>query len=223
MNKIIKINIYLIILLLPLMFMRNAWALEAMSQKELKETTGQAAFADFTIIENTTRVFLDTHIETWTEVDSLKLGFHQRENTFGWDQDWANVSFGSQSNDLIIDGLIIKADFDNLDSPNPTLNRLIIGTNRINGTISGNFKSFTGAYNPALTANTNDDSSAGSSYIRKNLAQMDFNFNSSNDDNQGFFLILSPVAAQNGIHAILGYSEGNIKTDFNPNGWWDSP
>lgn len=195
----------------------KAFPLEPLNEKELKTTTGQAAMTDFTIIDNSVNVFLNTHIETWTEIDSMKLGYYNRQ-TPGWDQDWTNISFGSQSSDMTIDGLILKAEFDDLNSNSPTLNSIMIGTNRINGTIKGNFNSFTGIYNPELTGGKQVQNKNQSLYnIRKNLGNMEFNFDSTNS-NKGFFIILSPQAAKNGIHAILGYSESTMDK-----GWWDSP
>jgi len=215
-----KIIFTLILVLLS--YVPYSHALEAMTKKELKTTTGQAGVADFSVSENTIRTFVNTHIATWTEIDSVKLGYYDNgSGTPGWDQNWTNLSFGDSSNDFVIDGFIIKADFDNLSSTNPNLKRLIIGTNRVNGTFTGTFNSFSGAYDPSLTADTSDDGNDKTIYSRQNLGDKTFTFDSS-VSNKGFFLILSPNAAHSGIQSVLGYTESSIDGKFALNEWWDS-
>jgi hypothetical protein len=203
----------------------KVYCLDELSKDEMKTTTGQRALTDFSITENTTRMFINTHIETYTEIESMKLGYYERNSVSGWDQNWTNLKFGNETENLTMDGFILKADFNDLNSSNPELKRLIIGTNRLNGTISGNFESFTGAYNPILTTDTTDDTTPVNIVTRQNLGQKEFNFDSTDSD-KGFFLILSPdTANHSGIHSIMGYTEHNITEAFtnNNSNWWDSP
>jgi hypothetical protein len=208
-----------IIFILFSFFSHPAFALEELSREKMKQTTGQRALTNFSTNDTTTRMFFNTHIETFTEIESIKLGYFERDNTPGWDQNWRNMSFGTQDTNLTIDGLIIKADFDNLNSGEPVLKRFIIGSNMLNGTISGDFDSFTGTYNPALEGG---QAQYADEYVRQNLGNKTFTFNSS-EQGQGFFLILSPEAAKQGIHAVLGFNEGNITDAFSADYWWDAP
>jgi hypothetical protein len=222
MIKIKLLNI-LIIFALFCIFTDTSFSLEALSKEKMKTTTGQRALTNITTNDTTTRLFINTHIETFTEIESLKLAYFDRNGTIGWDQNWNNLSFGTQDTNLTIDGLVIKADFVNLESSEPVLKRFIIGSNMLNGSISGNFDSFTGTYNPKLLDPNSTDSAQV--HIRQSLNSGNtttFNFDSSSE-NQGFFLILSPEAVHNGIHAVLGFSEGNAPniTDVSP--WWNAP
>ncbi len=53
--------------------------LERLNKEELAAVTG-AGGVDFSIIGNTARIYFDVHMETYTEIDSIKLGYYQREN-----------------------------------------------------------------------------------------------------------------------------------------------
>lgn len=53
--------------------------MERLNKAELSAVTG-AGGVDFSIIGNTARVYFDMHMETYAEIDSLKLGYYQREN-----------------------------------------------------------------------------------------------------------------------------------------------
>jgi hypothetical protein len=222
MIKIKLLNI-LIIFLLFCIFTDTSFSLEALSKEKMKTTTGQRALTDISTSGDTTRLFLNTHIETFTEIESLKLAYFERNGTMGWDQNWNNLSFGNQDTNLTIDGLVIKADFVNLESSEPVLKRFIIGSNMLNGSISGNFDSFTGTYNPKLLDPNSSDTAQV--HIRQQLNSGNtttFNFDSSTE-NQGFFLILSPEAANQGIHAVFGFNEGNISGNFVADHWWNAP
>jgi hypothetical protein len=222
MIKIKLLNI-LIIFLLFCIFTDTSFSLEALSKEKMKTTTGQRALTDISTSGDTTRLFLNTHIETFTEVESLKLAYFERNGTMGWDQNWNNLSIGNQDTNLTIDGLVIKADFVNLESSEPVLKRFIIGSNMLNGSISGNFDSFTGTYNPKLLDPNSSDTAQV--HIRQQLNSGNtttFNFDSSTE-NQGFFLILSPEAANQGIHAVFGFNEGNISGNFAADHWWNAP
>ncbi|MDY0362523.1 MAG: hypothetical protein RBR08_13800 [Desulforegulaceae bacterium] len=220
----IKVLNILIIFLLFFIIPDISFSLEALSKEKMKTTTGQRALTDISTSGDTTRLFLNTHIETFTEIESLKLAYFDRDGNGekGWDQNWNNLKLGSEHANLTIDGLVIKADFVNLASSEPVLKRFIIGSNMLNGTISGNFDSFTGTYNPKLLGP--DSAEPAQEYLRHDLGEKKFTFKTSEDGtNQGFFLILSPEAAHNGIHAVLGFSEGNAPniTDVSP--WWNAP
>ncbi|MDO9265015.1 MAG: hypothetical protein Q7U02_13690 [Desulfosalsimonadaceae bacterium] len=53
--------------------------LAALTSSEMKAATGSGG-VDFSIVGNTARIYLDTHIETYAEIDSIKLGYYERHN-----------------------------------------------------------------------------------------------------------------------------------------------
>lgn len=204
----------------------NAYAeLKSMTTKELKSETGQAGLTEFTTLGDTTaRLFTDIHLETWTDISSAKIGNYTRsESTRMWDQNWTDIKIGTETTPLQMDGFVFKADFDNLNIDNPSLKRIVIGTNRLVGTVEANLQSFTGYYNPALTADSNDPSGP---VIREQLGTKEFNFTADGDkyNDQGFFIVITPDtnADHPGIQIIAGYNELNITTSLaDQSPWWD--
>jgi hypothetical protein len=53
--------------------------LEKLNKEEMRGVTGTGA-VDFSIIGDTARIYFDVHVETYAEIDSLKLGYYQRDN-----------------------------------------------------------------------------------------------------------------------------------------------
>ena len=53
--------------------------LKPLNQAELKAVTGGGA-VDFSIIGDTARIYFDVHIETYAEIDSVKLGYYERHD-----------------------------------------------------------------------------------------------------------------------------------------------
>lgn len=53
--------------------------LAALTPSEMKAATGSGG-VDFSIVGNTARIYLDTRIETYAEIDSIKLGYYERHN-----------------------------------------------------------------------------------------------------------------------------------------------
>lgn len=203
--------------------------LKSLSEKEMRHETAQAGLASFSQSVNTIRMFMDIHLETWTEIDSAKIGYYARDANMGWDQSWQNVKIGTSVTDpMKMDGFVFKADFNDLQTASkPTLKRLVIGTNRLIGTMQANMESFTGAYNPNLTvANTTDD---GRPLSRTNLGDTAFKFASPETEtdksqNQGFYIVITPEGngiINPGIQIVAGYNEVNINSYFTPGAWWD--
>lgn len=202
--------------------------LKSLSEKEMRTETAQAGLASFSQSDNTIRMFMDIHLETWTEIDSAKIGYYARDANMGWDQNWQNVKIGTSVTDpMKMDGFVFKADFNDLQTASkPTLKRLVIGTNRLIGTMQANMESFTGVYNPDLTANTGDD---GRPLPRTNLGDTTFNFASpatetDKSQNQGFYIVITPEGngSHPGIQVVAGYNELNISSSpFSQGEWWD--
>ncbi len=61
--------------------------------------------------------------------------------SLGWDEDWTNVSLGSSTEDLDMQGLYIEAGFSNIsDSATRTLDSIKVGTPSMTGPISATFQ-----------------------------------------------------------------------------------
>lgn len=117
----------------------HAWMWEVGDQ-ELSEVTGEG-FSSFTLTDGVARAFFNINVSTYTQVDSLKMGYYNS----GWDENWTDVSFGSSSEDLQIKGVYIEASFSNIsDSATRQLNYIKVGTPDLTGPISADFNSFSG-------------------------------------------------------------------------------
>lgn len=202
--------------------------LKAMSEGELKTTTAQAGLIDFSLNKNTARLFLDIHIETYATIRGFSAGNYAVNNIDGWDQKWNDIQLGSASEPLVIDGLVFMADFEEGTlGVDPVLERVVIGSNRLQGTISALISRYTGIYSSALTNGGSPDTILN----RKNLTNTDpdivgttrteFNFDSTVSD-KGLFLILNIDKSNFGIQVVAGYNETTIPTTAT-GPWWDSP
>ena len=75
-------------------------------------------FSTFSLTGDTARVdFNNVILSTWTEIDSMKMGYYNNGTTTAWDNDWTNVSLGTSSTDLVAQGLFIEAKFSNMTDP----------------------------------------------------------------------------------------------------------
>ncbi len=78
-----------------------------MTEEELSAVTGHG-FSSFTLTQDNgvdiARMDLNMRAETFTEIDSMKLGYYGG----GWDENWLGLSMGSSENDLILGGSSIK-------------------------------------------------------------------------------------------------------------------
>ncbi len=127
-----------------------AWAspLHAMmwevGDEQLSEVTGEG-FSSFTLENEVARAFFNINVTTYTQIDSLKMGYYDDGSTTGWDQDWTDVSLGSATENLEIRGVYMEAKFQNITDPaTRKLQYVKIGTPDMKGPISANFNSFSG-------------------------------------------------------------------------------
>ena len=121
----------------------HAWMWEV-GDEELSEVTGEG-FSSFTLEQDVARAFFNVNVSTYTQIDSLKMGYYDDGVTTGWDQDWTNVSLGSATENLEIRGVFMEAKFQNLTDPaTRKLQYVKIGTPDMKGPISANFNSFSG-------------------------------------------------------------------------------
>lgn len=187
--------------------------LKKMSEASMKRTHGQAGLTEFSMNNNTARLFLDLHIETYTTIGSFSAG-----NPSDFDLQFDTVSIGNSATDpLVIDGLVFMVDFDAASN----LERVVIGTNRISGDITATMNQYSGVYNDALTGGSGSPVYLLSGAAVGTPGQTTFSFDSSVTD-RGMFLVLTNDAGQVGFQLVSGYNENTVNTLTTGN-WWDSP
>jgi hypothetical protein len=115
-------------------------------------------FSEFTLNGDiATLNFTGVTLSTWTEIQSMKMGYYLKGGATTWDNDWTNVSLGSQSTDLVATGLYLEAGFSNITNPaTRQLEYVRIGTPNLTGAISANFNSFSGTLDNGVTTFTRD-------------------------------------------------------------------
>lgn len=115
-----------------------------MSDDELSGVVA-SGYSSFTLEGDVARAYFNIETRTFTEIESLKMGYYDDGATLDWDQNWENVSLGTATDDLIFDGLFIEASFSNItDADNRTLDSIKVGTPSLTGTVSADFISFSG-------------------------------------------------------------------------------
>jgi hypothetical protein len=122
-----------------------------LSDGELSSVHG-AGFSTFTLEGNTVTLnFSGVTLSTWTEIQSMKMGYYLKGTT-AWDNDWTSVSLGTSATDLKAAGLYIKAVFSNITDPAARqLEYVQIGTTSLTGDVSANFNSFSGTLDNGVT------------------------------------------------------------------------
>lgn len=122
----------------------HAWMWEV-GDEALAEITGEG-YSSFTLENNVARAYFNITAATYTEIDSLKMGYYNNGITgLGWDENWEGVSLGSPTESLVCKGLYIEAGFSNMADPaTRQLDFVRVGTPSMTGPISANFISFSG-------------------------------------------------------------------------------
>jgi len=137
--RIFTATLFLIIMMqTPL----HAWMAE-MDDEDMQEVTG-AGFSSFDINNNVCNAYFNITARTFTEINSMKMGYYDDGISYGWDQDWVNVSLGSASEDLVCKGMYIETAFSNIASDQRELKTMKVGTHSMTGPISADFVSFSG-------------------------------------------------------------------------------
>jgi len=118
-----------------------------MSDSELSEITGYG-YSDFTLTYDDitgydiARIDLNQSVSTYTDIDSMKLGYYDNGTGLGWDQNWTLVSLGSAAQDLVMKNLFVRAEFQNINDPvNRQLKTVTVGFTDVTGDITANFES----------------------------------------------------------------------------------
>ncbi len=147
MNKKISPIIILILLIFGLLGVANA-DMQKMSDDELSNCRA-VGFSEFTLQNQIATAEFNIHTDTYTEMDSMKMGYWDNGN-MGWDQNWESVDMGSSTDDLNMNNFIMQAEFENIDDPSSRkLKSLKIGYKDVTGTISADFKSLSQSGNSA--------------------------------------------------------------------------
>ncbi len=221
-NKTVKKDLVasitiLIFLLLPGI---STGELRKMNDRELSAISARGV-TNLYIEENTVRLFLDVHSETYGEIDSLKAGYYEKSlsdsTTYGWDMNWKDLTLGqSYESPLVIDGLILRVEFDDITSQNKQLKSITMGTNNMAGRITGDFASTTGAIHPNVLSPspTNDPI----------IMNRDETLQGPLTVNGGFFLKLNldSTDSERGIRTIIGYPETSaVQMTFPGTNWWN--
>jgi len=91
--------------------------MRVVSDTELDAVSAQG-FSKFSIIDNIARAEFDITTWTYTEIDSMKLGYYDDGVTGpGWDNDWTNVKLGSPTQDLVSKVVFYEAEFTDINDP----------------------------------------------------------------------------------------------------------
>lgn len=174
-------------------------AFSVLSDQDLSEVYAEG-YSSFTLetdvldpTKTTARALLNIETRTFTEIDSLKMGYYEKVpgSGFGWDEDWTNVSLGSATEDLVCKGLFIEAKFSNLSDPaTRTLEYIKVGTPHMTGPITAEFNSFSGRI---------ENGTGGLVYegVRQNLGK-----NTIYSNNDEFYLELTATGSQAGWHVF---------------------
>lgn len=122
-------------------------AMKVLSDSALSEITG-FGYSDFTLFHDDVtgydiaRIDLNQSVSTFTEIDSMKLGYYDNGTGLGWDQNWTNVSVGTAAQDLFMNGLFFRAEFENINDPvNRQLKSLTVGFTDVTGDLTADFQS----------------------------------------------------------------------------------
>lgn len=179
MNRKTFLNFLILTTLALVLLPSSAFCeLKNLDDEGLSEVYAAEGFAEFTIkdigtesgsgkILTQTDALFNIRAETYTEVDSLKLGYHNEYDykdptptAYLWDEDWVNVRIGDKSDaltgptndgfynpefDFIADGLYLRAVFTDINNPSSRqLKSFAFGAKYIKGDIQALFNSFSG-------------------------------------------------------------------------------
>lgn len=131
-----KVRIFIVVSLLLLAWVPGSWAqMSVLSDEELAGITANGILLSPDEITFSLPTYIG--VNTYTEIDSVKMGYYDDGiNGLGWDQDWTNVSFGSEDQDIAMSGFFIDAQFSG-----GQLSSVAIGAMQATGTLSGDFQS----------------------------------------------------------------------------------
>lgn len=212
------VSAFLPALLLILVFPASSLAeTQKLSDAQLKSIYCKGA-TNLYIEDNTVRLFLDMHTETYGEIDSAKLAYYEKDGMYNWDINWNDLTLGeAMDTPLVTDGLIIRTEFDDISASGKKLTRIMIGTEHMDGRISGDFTTTTGAVHPDVVG-----SSATEPIVMNRGSDLQ-SHNHMDIANNGFFIDINfdGSSPERGIKTIIGYSESQaMDFTFGGSNWW---
>ncbi|MBC2717558.1 MAG: hypothetical protein HF978_19815 [Desulfobacteraceae bacterium] len=198
-NKILLlfISCVLITIVLPV---SGFCELKAMNDEEMTDIYA-TGFSDFQINDlgggiTETVAWFNIHTYEYIEIDSLKLGYHDEYDyknptpSFDWDQDWENITIGTDyedpSTDFHAEGFYFAAEFENINNPaTRELKSFRFGFDYVQGDISADFINFSGTID-----NSNDNTPEYNGHIM-NLGPVTITADPGNIGDGGFEISLS--------------------------------
>lgn len=138
-----------------------AWAggMQEMSEAEMAEVSA-GSFSEFSIENDQARLWLNVNAETWAEVDRIQASQHSD----AWDQNWHNTQLGADGDYLQMQGFVLEAQFDDINSDSRQLQTLRMGFEEVSGTMQvEDMQSFSGRV-------------GGSRYYRSDMGQSEITF-----------------------------------------------
>lgn len=120
--------------------------MQRMTDGELSGVVAQG-FSSFTMVDGVAKAdFSGVSGYTYTEIDSLKMGYWDKGDGSGkgWDQNWRQVKLGTPSNDLVFNGFFFQAVFDQSSLNDPANRKLVslsMGSKDVTGQLSADFQS----------------------------------------------------------------------------------
>jgi len=118
-----------------------AGKMSLLSDNELSEISGHG-FSNFSLTGNMALIELNLQTATFTEIDSLNMGYYDNGSSIGWDQNWNQVALGSDSQDMVLNDFIFQAEFSDIsDSGTRRLLSMQIGFNDVSGQLNADFQS----------------------------------------------------------------------------------
>jgi hypothetical protein len=155
--------------------------MQSLNEAEMHDIYAEG-FSEFTLTnisgdDYTMKLWLNINTAQFTEIDTLKMGWHDYRNlgTDQWDQDWSNVQIGdgiNSADNFVTQGFYFEAEFEDFSQDYRVLKSVTYGVDYAKGRIHGDFDSFSG------TLNSGD-------YTNYNGAANGWNYIGVNEDNAG--------------------------------------
>lgn len=139
---------YLIVWMAAVLFLPRPAAarMTALSDTQMAGITG-SGFSSFTLQDGLAQANLAIQASIYADIQAIRMGYYQNAagNT-GWDQNWTGVTLGTASQDMVMSGMFIKAQFNNISDPaNRQLVSASMGFSNVTGTLTATqFASFSG-------------------------------------------------------------------------------
>ncbi len=160
--------------------------------------------------------------------DNVEGSVTKNINNFDWDLWINNIQLGENPDKpQSVNGLIIRMEFDNnlVTNPNAKLERIIVGTNDLQGNLHINAHRLTGAVNPLLVTNTTNRSAgavdpykftAGTLMLQRDpmIQCMGVNIHNVEDRDTGTWLVIDLEGDYISYNFVAGFPENGVNFNF---------